>query len=139
MARTGTRFSFDATLLLQIALALFLITLGIVGLMEFTSRGAQAARWFDGLFGRSDNPINLIVAIAELVAGILIAVALFAKIGRQVIWVCCIIIGVVWIINILWVFIFNNAFEPNFVVWLNRLSADLMILAVLWLVAKRYA
>jgi hypothetical protein len=140
MAKTRARSSgFDATLLLQIALVLFLITLGIVGLAEYNSRLNELGRSLSRLFGRPDNPVNLIVAIAELVAGILIGVALFAPIGRRVIWVACIIIGVLWIINILWVFFFNNAFEPDFAIWLNGLSADLIVLAVLWLVAQRYA
>jgi hypothetical protein len=140
MAKTRARSSgFDATLLLQIALVLFLITLGIVGLAESNSRGAQTARWLNGLFGRADNPVNLVVAIAELVAGIIVGLALFVPIERRVIWIACIVIVILWIINILFVFFFNNTFAPDFAIWLNGLSVDLIILASLWLVTKRYA
>lgn len=140
MAKTRARSSgFDATLLIQIALVLFLITLGIVGLTEYNSRLSELGRSLNRLFGRADNPVNLIVAIAELVAGIIIGLALFVPIERRVIWVCCIVIVILWIINILFVFFFNNTFAPDFAIWLNGLSADLIILAALWLVTQRYA
>ncbi len=139
MARAKTSSGLDATLILQIAVAVFLITLGIVGLAQWNSRLAEFGRSLNRLIGRSDNPVNLIVAIAELVAGILIALALFLPIERRVIWIAGLVIAILWIIKILWVFVFNNAFEPDFASWLNALSADLIILVALWITARRYA
>ena len=81
MARTRT--SFDATLLMQIAVVLFLITLGIVGIMYYNSRLGEWGRSIDRFFGRPSNPVNIIVAVAELVAGIIIGFALFVPGYRQ--------------------------------------------------------
>jgi hypothetical protein len=139
MAKSKAKSLGDASLILQIALVLFLITLGIVGLTEYNSNLNQLGRSLNRLIGRADNPINLIVAIAELVAGILIGLALFVPLEKRIVWIACLIIAILWIIKILWVFVFNNAFEPDFIVWLNALSADLIVLVGLWITGRRYA
>ncbi|HVP17515.1 MAG TPA: hypothetical protein VMU36_00860 [Spirochaetia bacterium] len=33
----------------------------------------------------------------------------------------------------------EDAFRPDFVIWLNRLSADVIILLGLWLINRRHA
>ena len=139
MAKSRPKSTFDATLLLQIALVLFLVTLGIVGLTEYNSRLSELGRSLNRFFGRPDNPVNLIAAIAELVAGIIIGIALFLPLERRVIWVACLVIAILWIIKILWVYVFYNIFEPDFVTWLNGLSADLIVLVGLWITGRRYA
>ncbi len=139
MARPVSRYTVDGTLLLQIVLAVFLITLGIAGLTQWNSRLNELGRSLSRLFGRPDNPFNLIAAIAELVAGIIIGLALVVSMESRVIWISCLVIVILWIVKILWVFVFNNAFEPDFVSWLNALSADLIVLVGLWIVGRRYA
>lgn len=139
MAKSKPKSTFDATLLLQIALVLFLITLGIVGLTEYNSRINELGRSLNRLFGRADNPANLIAAIAELVAGIIIGVALFVPVEKRVLWMACLVIAILWVIKILWVYVFYHIFEPDFATWLNGLSADLIVLVGLWITGRRYA
>ena len=43
------------------------------------------------------------------------------------------------IVKILFVYVFYNIFEPDFVTWLNGLSADLIVLVGLWITGRRYA
>ena len=139
MAKSRAKSAFDASMILQIALVIFLITLGIVGLTDYNSNLNQLGRSLNRLVGRADNPINLITAIAELVAGILIGLALFVPLGKRIIWIVCLVIAILWILKILWVFVFYNIFEPDFVTWLNALSADLIVLVGLWITGRRYA
>jgi hypothetical protein len=139
MAKSKPKSRFDATPLLQIALVLFLITLGIVGLTEYNSRLSEIGRGLNRLFGRADNPVNLITAVAELVAGIIIGLALFVPVEKRVLWTVCLVIAILWILKILFVFVFYNIFEPDFVTWLNALSADLIVLVGLWITGRRYA
>jgi hypothetical protein len=139
MAKSRSKAGFDASLILQIALVLFLVTLGIVGLTEYNSNLNQLGRSLNRLIGRADNPINLITAIAELVAGIIVGLALFVPVAGRTIWIASLVIAILWILKILWVFFFNNIFEPDFVVWLNSLSADLIVLVGLWITGRRYA
>ena len=139
MAKSKPKSTFDASLVLQISLVLFLITLGVVGLTEYNSNLNQLGRSLNRLIGRADNPVNLIMSIAELVAGILVGLALFVPLEKRTIWIACLVIAILWILKILWVFVFYNAFEPDFVTWLNALSADLIILVGLWITGRRYA
>jgi hypothetical protein len=42
-------------------------------------------------------------------------------------------------VKILWTYVLNGIFDPNFIVWLNGLSVSLIVLVGLWIVARRYA
>ena len=137
MARTRT--SLDATLLMQIAVALFLITLGIIGIVYYNSRFAEWGRSIDRFFGRADNPINIIVAIAELVAGIIIGLALFVPVTGKAAWIASLVMVIVWIVKILWIYFLNGIFDPTFIIWLNGLSVALIVLIGLWVVNRKYA
>ena len=136
MART--RSSLDATLLMQVAVALFLITVGIIGIVYYNSRFSEWGRSIDRFFGSPSNPINIIVAVAELVAGIIIAFALFVPIGRAA-WIASLVMVIVWIVKILWIYFLNSIFDPTFIIWLNGLSVALIVLIGLWVVNRKYA
>jgi len=137
MART--RMSFDGTVLMQIAVAIFLISLGIIGIMYYSSRLGEWGRSIDRFFGRPGNPVNIIVAVAELVAGIIIAFALFVPVPGRAAWISGLVMVIIWIVKILWTYVLNGIFEPNFIVWLNGLSVALIVLVGLWIVTSRYA
>jgi hypothetical protein len=137
MART--RSSFDATLLMQIAVVLFLISLGIIGIMYYNSRLGEWGRSIDRFFGGSNNPINLVVAIVELIAGIIIGFALFVPVPGRAAWIAGLVMVIIWIVKILWIYVLNGIFEPSFIVWLNGLSVALIVLVGLWIVTSKYA
>jgi hypothetical protein len=137
MARSRT--SPDATLLMQIAVTLFLVTLGIIGIVYYNSRFSEWGRSIDRFFGRADNPINLIVAVAELVAGIIIGFALFSPVPGRAAWIASLVMVIVWIVKILWIFFLNGIFDPTFIIWLNGLSVSLIVLIGLWVVNRKYA
>jgi hypothetical protein len=132
------KLTLDASVVLQLALALFFITLGVVGIAQYNSRLSELGRAFSRLVGQPDNPVNLIMAIAELVTGIIVALALFVPLEKRMVWIAMLVIGILWVLKLLWVYVFNNAFEPDFAVWLNGLSADLVVLVGLWIVGRRY-
>ncbi len=137
MART--RISLDATLLMQIAVALFLISLGIIGIVYYNSRFSEWGRSIDRFFGRADNPINIIVAVAELVAGIIIAFALFTPVPGRAAWIASLVMVIVWIVKILWIYFLTSIFDPTFIIWLNGLAVSLIVLIGLWVVNRKYA
>jgi uncharacterized membrane protein YtjA (UPF0391 family) len=137
MART--RSSLDATMLMQIAVVLFLISLGIIGIMYYSSRLGEWGRSVDRFFGRPNNPVNIIVAVAELVAGIILGFALFVPIPGRAAWIASIVMVIIWIVKILWTYVLNGIFEPDFIVWLNGVSVALIVLVGLWIVNRNYA
>ena len=134
-----TRMSLDGTVLMQIAVTLFLISLGIIGIMYYNSRLGEWGRSIDRFFGGSSNPINIIVAVAELVAGIIIGFALFVPVPGRAAWISGLVMVIIWIVKILWTYVLNGIFEPNFIVWLNGLSVSLIVLVGLWIVTRKYA
>lgn len=137
MARRAV--TFDSVIVVQVVLAVFLFTLGLIGIMNWNSSLGQFARGMNRLFGGAGNPFNIIVAVIQLAAGAIMFLAIFiGDLNRVLYWTTWIVV-VIWIVEIIVDFFAQNAFEPNFLVWLNRLAADLIILGVLWVINRKYA
>ena len=131
--------TFDSVIVVQIVLAVFLFTLGLIGIMDWNSSLGQFGRGMNRLFGRAGNPFNIIVAIIELATGAIMFLGIFiSNLNRVLYWATWIVV-VIWIVEIIIDFFAQGAFEPNFLVWLNRLSADVIILLSLWLINRKYA
>ena len=131
--------SLDAVVVVQIVLAVFLFTLGLIGIMEWNSNVAEFGRSLHRLFGRANSAFNIIIAIIELAAGAIMFLGVFINVMSRLLYWSTWIIGILWIVEIIVAFFGQDAFAPNFIVWLNRLAADVIILAVLWLINRKYA
>jgi len=131
--------NFDAVTVLQIVVAVFLFTLGLIGVADWNSSLGQFGRSLNRLFGRADNPLNLIVAIVEMAAGVIVFIALFIAVTNRLIYVLTLVIAILWVVEIIVTFFGQDPFKPDVLVWLNRLAADVIILLSLWLVNRKYA
>jgi len=131
--------TFDAVTILQIVVAVFLFTLGLIGVADWNSNLAQFGRSLNHLFGRGDNPLNLVVAVVEMAAGVIVFIALFITVTNRLIYVLTLIISILWVVEIIVTFFGQDPFKPDFLVWLNRLAADVIILLSLWLINRKYA
>jgi len=131
--------SFDAITVMQIVVAVFLFTLGLIGLVDWNSSLAQFGRSVNRFFGRADNPLNLIVAVVEMAAGAIVFIALFITVANRLIYVLTLIIAILWVVEIIVAFFGQDPFKPDFLVWLNRFAADVIILLSLWLINRKYA
>ena len=129
----------DVITILQIVVAVFLITLGLMGIIHYNSDLAQFGRGLSKVFGRTNNPMNIIVAIVELVAGVIVFAGFFLAVKSKLLYTATLVIAVFWIIQIIISFFASNFAEPDFIVWLNRLAADLVVLLSLWIINRRYA
>jgi hypothetical protein len=133
----------DTLFVLQIVVAVFLVTLGLIGIIHYDSDLARLGRDLNRVFGRANNPFNVIVAAVELAAGILLLAALFVPVKPRWLYFpgrwTTLGIAIVWAIRIVLFLFVNNIFEPTFLVWLNQLAADLVILLSLWLIYRKYA
>ncbi len=139
MARRNV-FDMGTTIfILQIVVAAYLITLGLLGIIYWQSGGAQFVRDLNRAFGGSNNPFSLIVAIVELAAGAIVLLGLFTSVRSGLLAAATLVIAILWVIQIIIVFFARNIFEPQFLVWLNRLAADLIVLLALWLINRKYA
>ena len=131
--------SFDAVTVLQIVVAVFLFTLGLIGIVDWNSNLAQFGRGLNRLFGRPDNPVNLAVAIVELAAGAIVFIALFVTMTSRLIYWLTMIIAILWVVEIIIGFLGQDLFQPDLLIWLNRLAAEVIILLALWLINRKYA
>ncbi len=139
MARKNV-FDMGTTIfVLQIVVAAYLITLGLLGIIYWQSGGAQFVRDLNRAFGGSNNPFTLIVAIVELAAGAIVLLGLFTGVRSGLLAAATLVIAILWVIQIIIVFFVHDIFEPDFLVWLNRLAADLIVLLALWLINRKYA
>jgi hypothetical protein len=136
--KSGSLSSWDIGVVLEIAVAAFLITLGIAGLLNWDSGLTQVGRDINRAFGKASSPIALIVAIVELLAGVLVLFSAFVSVEARLPYLLTLVIAILWALRILFGFFGRDLFEPNFVVWLNRLAADLIVLLALWMINRKY-
>jgi len=136
---TKTAWRVDTLFVLQIVVAVFLFTLGLMVLVRYDSDMSRLGRDLNRLFGRANNPFNIIVAVVELVAGVLLAAALFVPVRTRWLYWTTLVIAIVWAVRILLFQFVNDIFEPTFLVWLNQLAGDLVLLLALWLINRKYA
>jgi len=125
-------FTPNSGVLLQVSLGLFFLALGVMGLGDYNSRINGVARFF----GREDS-LRVVVAVVELVMGVLLVLSLFLSMSSgiaRIFWVC--LFGL-WALFILYYFVFNGLFKPDFVPWLYEVAWRCVILAGLWIVGKR--
>ena len=129
----------DTGVVLQVVVGVFLLTLGLVGIVQWDAGAAQIGRGLNRAFGRANDPINLIVSIAEVAAGVIVFAGVFWGLKSRLLYVATLVIAVLWAVRLVLAFLARDIFEPNFLVWLNRLAADLIVLLALWLVNRKYA
>ena len=137
MARS--RSTMDLVTILQIVVAAFLITLGLIALIHYDSDPARLGRGMNRLFGRANDPLNLAVAIVEIVAGVIVFAGVFFAVQSRLLYGATLVIAILWVIQIILSFFASNFAEPDLVVWINRLAADLIVLLALWLINRKYA
>ena len=137
MARS--RSSVDLITILQIVVAAFLITLGLMAIVHYNSDPARLGRGMNRLFGRAGEPLNLIVAIVEIVAGGIVFAGVFFAVQSRLLYGATLVIAILWIIQIILSFFASNFAEPDLIIWINRLAADLIVLLSLWLINRKYA
>lgn len=123
------RSIFSSIGILQLALALFFTLSGLLYLINYDSLGMKISRFFG-----NDHTMATIIAIVQLAAALVLLVALFARVSPQVMFISGLAIMIIWTIIILNGHFFNNFLAPNFLNWLRNLSADLIVLAALFVV-----
>ncbi len=123
---------------LQITVAVYLATLGITGISVYSSGGSEFLQRFAQIFGGGTGSLDLVVAILELVAGVLVFFALFPFTGIRWRFAACFISAVLWLVWVFYSLVFHNVLQPTVIAWLNRLALDLVVAVSLWLVSSQY-
>ncbi len=137
-ATTKIALRLDALFVLQIVVAVFLFTLGLMGLIDYDSGWSRLGRDINRLFGRANDPVTVIVSVVELVAGVLLLAALFVPVKTRWLYWTTLVIAIVWAVWIVLDLFVNGIFEPSFLKWLNQLAQTLILLLALWMINRKY-
>lgn len=124
--------------LMQIALGLFFGITGLLFLIHYNSNAGEIARAFAKLAGHSTT-MNLVIALIQLSAGAILLIGLLGVVPPRYMFYACLIILVLWAIQIITSHFTNNFLKPEGLAWLQRLSSDLIILAGIWGTSTRYS
>lgn len=133
MSSKDRRFSLT---LLTLAIAVFMIVSGILALANYDSPVNEMTRALNSMFGGSSQTMLLIIAIAQLIFGVLLLLDLFSVIKAGTMSLIKFIIFLGWAV-VLVINHFLNGFPPgDWLVWLRPFSLDLVILAALWAIRE---
>jgi hypothetical protein len=125
--------------LLQIAVGLFFLLMGLQGLINYDSYGNQATRFVNDLFGNNNNIINIIVSIGALISGIIILGGLFIPFRNSTLMIATLLVFIFWALKIVYFYVVNNLLEPDVITWLQRLSLDCVVLMSIWIINRKYS
>ena len=136
MASTRRSGSF---FLLQIAVGLFFLLMGLKGIINYDSAGSQATRFVNDLFGNNNNIINIIVSIGALFSGIIILGGLFVPLKNSTLMIATLVVFIFWALKIAYFYFANNLMEPNLLTWLQNLSLQFVVLMSVWVINRKYS
>lgn len=131
--RTGSFF------LLQIAVGLFFLLMGLKGIINYDSYGSQATRFVNDLFGNNNNIINIIVSIGALISGVIILGGLFIPLKNSTLMIATLVVFIFWALKIVYFYVANNLMEPDLLTWLQNLSLQFVILMSVWIINRKYS
>ena len=120
----------DSSFFLQLALGVFFLMLGIMGLGSYNSKLSEVARFL----GRNDT-LRVVMSVVEIAMGIILVARLFVAFPGDIAKVVSIALFALWALYMVISLFMNKQFmEPDAVTWLYKLAWHSVILAALWAV-----
>jgi hypothetical protein len=137
MSRSGLKIG--ALFLLQLAVGLFFLIVGLEVLIYYNSAAGQL-EGLSRLFGSATYVIQIIIGVIELVSGIVILGALFLPVQFSMLNIAVLVVFILWIVRIIFVyFVSRRVFDPTVLTWLREVALDIIVLIGIWIVRERYA
>lgn len=125
--------------LLQLATGLALFFMGLLEVTVYNSKVNEFMRDVSRRLGGKSDTLDLVFSILLMASGAIIAAALFLSVDRKILFVSTIAVLIIWIIRVIMVYFVSDIFEPDFLVWAAPLTVDLVILASIWTIARKYS
>ncbi|WP_028972659.1 hypothetical protein [Spirochaeta cellobiosiphila] len=130
---------FGSLMILQIALGVFIFILGLNGIIHYNSTFSEASRAVSQLFGGGNNQtLNLIVAVVELIAGVILVGGVFLPIDSKALFFAGFIVFILWALRIVMFSFLDGFLKPDLLPWLQSLALDVVVLVGLWSVSTSY-
>ncbi len=121
----------SAIWLIQLFIGIFFAASALIILTGYNSAGSEFMRGVNKMFGKN-NSWTLVVAILELLSGIVLIAGLFVSTQQRLMFMAGLVIFILWSLNILTLYFFGGFLKPSFMVWVRDLSLQLVVLAGLW-------
>ncbi|MCK5673066.1 MAG: hypothetical protein KAH95_06805 [Spirochaetales bacterium] len=134
----GTR-KYGSFFLLQIAVGLFFLLMGLKGIINYDSVGSQMSRVFNDILGSNNNLINIVISISALISGVIILGGLLVPLKNSTLMIATLIVFIFWALKIAYFYVVNNLMEPDMITWLHNLSLDFVILMSVWIINRKYS
>jgi hypothetical protein len=119
---------------LQTIVAIFFLLLGLMGILPNVDEGIFA-------INNRQLGIETLFGAAELFCGVVLMVSLFTFMRRRTVYRACVIVFILWIIQILlsrFVWGLPHGTVAGFLNWLLVLSVESIVAAAVWLLASTY-
>ncbi len=126
-------------LFLHIATAAYLILLGLVGIINYNSDLNRFGRGLVQAVGGRNDVLGIIISILSLLAGVALIAALFARFDSSIGRAAGLAVFVFWALRIVYVWFRKDVFQPDLLVWLVQIGPDIVILAALWHIGRKYS
>ena len=123
--------------ILQVVLALMLLSYGLLAIQGYNSSGSELLRGVNKVFGRSNNIFPIVFGIIQLAAGIIMLIDLVGAIPGNLFRILHILICLIWLISIVMNFILADLFEPDILKWLSGFTTQAVILLALWITGQK--
>jgi hypothetical protein len=138
MAKSGIKIGISAFLLLVIGI--FLIILGIKGIIDYNSPSSELKRALVSLFGGGQKSVlTLIIAILDIAAGVLLILYLFLTSLFPPLNSVPVVVVLYLAVKTGYHLFVNGisygrqiAFQPDFISWLLLLLTNAIIILALW-------
>lgn len=142
----GNKRTFDTVFLLQIALGLFFIVLGVLSLIDYDSLGGGSVI--------DSEVLQVLISVAFIICGLVLLAALFLPVKAGTLQIAIISIFVLWLVLL----VVNNFIDVNFksmdvfsrvtdagekaaitniLNWVYQLCVDLVMLCSIWVIRVR--
>lgn len=131
MAKRQT-FALSSVFFLQLVIGIFFLSLGILGIQGHDSTLSQIRR----TLGNNDS-LQLVIAIVELVAGIVLVVGLFVSISGELQRLVGLILFCLWALVLILQYVVDGFDSKYFLTWLQGLALNSVVLVGLWIIGRR--
>lgn len=123
--------------LLSWSLGLYAVVLGILQLSGWNSDGARLGRDIAEFFGRSASPLVVVFAIAEIVLGVVMALAPLGLLQPGASRLLLAAAAAFWLVRAFFaLFVEVRPFHPEALVWLKNLAWYLVLALATWEVRR---
>jgi len=132
------KITFGTLELLQCVTGIALFLIGLLAIVDYSSTGREVQRFLAETFGGKSDVLDLILGVLLAVSGVLLTVTVVLPLDRTFLLLAALVSLGIWVLRIILIYFTDDIADPDFLHWAVPLSKELVVLAALWVVSRRY-